>query len=1347
MHAATGRVMEKTTEIGTGVLRCGENLHKVFVDHLGVPNFTNLSVRLEPNQKMIDYLERKDLWRHETLRVTLHFFTTTLHISMQGKGSIAPLSFILGLATEVRTEPGGQELADLLQKIYREQMTELHEDWVKEEDARETWPFSRPLSPDDLPKQSLPELEPPTPLETQPLLALPAPLQPSSNLAQDGTPPIMPPTTDINDTSIIESSVPRDPTPTLLESPDSPDIRLLPRPTPTDYTSRHNVYETLPGKPEKPENTRAPSCSTPFLGPKEMEDLANSFRDRVTMISPAPKQHKDLRKQDDIIQDDNILKTATELGIGVKGNMMAQVVKNLAKTTGLASIFNQVESITQVHEGEKQVIEELPGIGLAKAVFSQADGKTDDPNSILKDVMKGSATNDRVNVIEELPERAVIGLAKALLPQSDDRPTDPVGILEDVMEGGETDDSLNVEEKGKDSMLRDGRNDREVLDADDNNVDKNTDTNVMTSKQAGHSTMGDDITMPEISDKVRGNCLPTLEDKASKACAQAAYGDQVFLAPSNQHNITNNTIINNSLDFTIAGCTLLGHTAVEKGDDLDESVREIGRLPLYQAGMMRGARDVRRDMDMDGTMEDIYSDNEAEQEKRWLFTRPPVRVIVRNNFKHRFYLTYHATPLHNAKNILENGFKPSGPSHNMLGAGLYCSTDPQKTEAYGEIEFKLVAYAGRTVKIDRLDHPQRVSWARSYDTAWVPVGTLNKSGKQENCLRSVQQVKIVGISRGYELLDKETQKLTINKENTRGSSVCVSHDEIVALDQLETEFLGNDKVKNEIRSSLFDLKEEVNTINNTLEESLMRLEREIMVAVSDTGCKVEDLEERTKELLDITKEELKAIEKEREVKTEANMQKILEKMDRMMEKMGNLEEDNKRIRSDNKMIFDRIEKFEKDAISDRRQAIIAGEERQHEWTKAQNEKIIQMINKKEPLVAATVVNSPPPQSPSPPTTPPRSTSSGQTSPLPQRSPRKTRKDKTNEEIEVAPIDLRVNLEKDNVGGARKKVPLTPQADRFKQAKDKEKNGKGNEEKEKNEPAQCIYCKNWSVSTQANIRHQNKCHHRPYEGPTQNENVTLINKMWQIGYTNMNPGFQSRDKLRECFLYMAKHDIVGGIKPGYMVKNMRNELWTSRMNDFLAWLEEWDWIRLTEDERRDTSTYMVRILIKFASAIAFHMNQRLRGWRECRFCSMRVQNIRQHLQNCKQKKDQEPPPKQAEPEEATRASTAPPNVHVEQPSVPAPIGQPQMATWQQLQQQQWQLQQMQQLQQQQQLLQQQQQQQQQQSQQQQQHHPQERHIGQQQLVGVPIPSRPVATYPIPQPAYPPPLLAPFQPHFL
>ena len=157
-----------------------------------------------------------------------------------------------------------------------------------------------------------------------------------------------------------------------------------------------------------------------------------------------------------------------------------------------------------------------------------------------------------------------------------------------------------------------------------------------------------------------------------------------------------------------------------------------------------------------------------------------------DSLEHRVFVMYHATAPQNVGPILRDGFdvdlcKPT----TMLGKGIYVTTNPRKCIAskYGGVTLKLLVYVGKVSassyafltqflrlffspqvkKIQQINDPSSKTWQTHFDTAWVPAGIDRvsiPSGMSESCVRSAKQVKVLGVTRGWERLGRDVQALT-----------------------------------------------------------------------------------------------------------------------------------------------------------------------------------------------------------------------------------------------------------------------------------------------------------------------------------------------------------------------------------------------------------------------------------------------------------------------------------------------------------------------------------------------------------------------------------------------------------
>ena len=136
-----------------------------------------------------------------------------------------------------------------------------------------------------------------------------------------------------------------------------------------------------------------------------------------------------------------------------------------------------------------------------------------------------------------------------------------------------------------------------------------------------------------------------------------------------------------------------------------------------------------------------------------------------SGFYHNIFIMYHGTTPAAAESILTTEFRPS--SNGMLGKGIYFSKDVKKTAAYanrdskGGVVFKVLVYAGRTKRIDRQGHELQMTWHSKFDTAWTPPGCgMVPSGMEENCVKCKEQIRIIGVVKGYNLLSSQAQRKT-----------------------------------------------------------------------------------------------------------------------------------------------------------------------------------------------------------------------------------------------------------------------------------------------------------------------------------------------------------------------------------------------------------------------------------------------------------------------------------------------------------------------------------------------------------------------------------------------------------
>jgi len=149
-----------------------------------------------------------------------------------------------------------------------------------------------------------------------------------------------------------------------------------------------------------------------------------------------------------------------------------------------------------------------------------------------------------------------------------------------------------------------------------------------------------------------------------------------------------------------------------------------------------------------------------------IFARDPVwSQTTRSGFRQQVFIMYHSTKSpENVGRILQSGFNISqrGESGNpalLLGDGLYVSRDIEKTLAYGSVCFKLLVYPGKTFIVqDTTTAEERLGWQKDNSSAWIPPNSkVHGSGKEETCVKSTAQVRVLGIAYGHELLDPQTR--------------------------------------------------------------------------------------------------------------------------------------------------------------------------------------------------------------------------------------------------------------------------------------------------------------------------------------------------------------------------------------------------------------------------------------------------------------------------------------------------------------------------------------------------------------------------------------------------------------
>ena len=155
-----------------------------------------------------------------------------------------------------------------------------------------------------------------------------------------------------------------------------------------------------------------------------------------------------------------------------------------------------------------------------------------------------------------------------------------------------------------------------------------------------------------------------------------------------------------------------------------------------------------------------------------------------SGFVDRILLMYHGTDPKNIDSILSTGFHHS--DDGMLGKGIYVSEDINKTFRYGPVTFKLAVYMGKTRKITSQGQSDRTTWQSQANSAWVPAGCgMVDSGRSENCVRHTKQIRILGICRGWNLLNSSTQARTVDRT---GTTIPLDAQEQTLVEELKREY-------------------------------------------------------------------------------------------------------------------------------------------------------------------------------------------------------------------------------------------------------------------------------------------------------------------------------------------------------------------------------------------------------------------------------------------------------------------------------------------------------------------------------------------------------------------------------
>ena len=207
-------------------------------------------------------------------------------------------------------------------------------------------------------------------------------------------------------------------------------------------------------------------------------------------------------------------------------------------------------------------------------------------------------------------------------------------------------------------------------------------------------------------------------------------------------------------------------------------------------------------------------------------TRRPVYTIQgADGYYYRVFVAYHGTD--HLNDILKEGPR-LGDGKNLLSderfPALYMSTDYEKTRNYGTGCLKLLFWAGKVKKVTDLNDPVRLTWARDFDSAWIPPNTMMnviKSGRQENAIRSISQIEILGVCRGFEDLAPEIQALTADKSGRITTDL--EPDDLPKLKTLIQRWTNDDAWGGNVSLDRDDLRV-MRVLSDTREEVLDKLE-------------------------------------------------------------------------------------------------------------------------------------------------------------------------------------------------------------------------------------------------------------------------------------------------------------------------------------------------------------------------------------------------------------------------------------------------------------------------------------------------------------------------------------------
>ena len=169
-----------------------------------------------------------------------------------------------------------------------------------------------------------------------------------------------------------------------------------------------------------------------------------------------------------------------------------------------------------------------------------------------------------------------------------------------------------------------------------------------------------------------------------------------------------------------------------------------------------------------------------------IFSQDPVwSQTTKSGFRQQVFVMYHSTKPHLVQEILNDGFKISQRPELILSNGLYVSRDIEKTVPYGPVCFKLLVYPGKSVMVTKHDDPMRKQWHKEFSSAWIAPNSYDFfqfENKEETCVKSSSQVRILGIANGHELLSPALQRQLPNVFGTNRDQLTTRENKI--LDQM-----------------------------------------------------------------------------------------------------------------------------------------------------------------------------------------------------------------------------------------------------------------------------------------------------------------------------------------------------------------------------------------------------------------------------------------------------------------------------------------------------------------------------------------------------------------------------------